>query len=203
MKDCDLRVAVKRKLLAKYAKEYPGTLVFEELGLRHGSGRIDLAVVNGTIHGFELKSDLDNLTRLPRQIQIYNSVLDKVTLIVGCRHVDVASELVPYWWGIKLATVGKRGGISFLDLRRARANPLVDPLAVAKLLWRDEALLFLVELGKDAGVRSKPRAIVYERLTQVVELEAIRQRVCLQMRHRSKWLVPVFGGGIGTQNSVV
>jgi hypothetical protein len=119
MNDADLRSAVKRKLLAKYANGYPGTLVFEELGLRHGSGRIDLAVVNGTIHGFELKSDLDSLVRLPRQIQIYNSVLDKVTLIVRRRHVDEACELVPAWWGVKVATIGKRGGIRFSELRRA------------------------------------------------------------------------------------
>jgi hypothetical protein len=100
MNDRELRAAVKRTVLSRYAAR-PGTLVFEELGLSHGSGRIDLAVVNGTIHGFELKSDLDNLNRLPQQIQIYNSVLDKVTLIVGRRHVDAAVALVPEWWGVK------------------------------------------------------------------------------------------------------
>ena len=192
MNDAELRVAVKRKLLAKYANGYPGTLVFEELGLRHGSGRIDLAVVNGTIHGFELKSDLDNLNRLPHQIHIYNSVLDKVTLIAGSRHVDEVVAVVPGWWGVKLATVGRRGGIAFSDLRRAQTNPVIEPLAVAKLLWRDEVLSFLVELGQDAGVRSKPRKVLYQRLIQVVELREIRQRVCERMKCREKWLVPLF-----------
>jgi hypothetical protein len=191
MNDRELRAAVKTKLLARYAEDRE-VLVLEELGLRHGSGRVDLVVVSGTIHGFELKSDLDNLKRLPHQIQIYNSVLDKVTLIVGRRHVDKACELVPAWWGVKVATVGRRGGIGFSDLRRARMNPLIEALAVAKLLWRDEALSFLIELRQEAGVRSKPRAFVYQRLTEVVTLEGIRERVCRQFKSRQNWLVPLF-----------
>jgi hypothetical protein len=191
MNDRELRGAVKRRLRSRYADK-PDILVFEELGLRHGSGRIDLVVVNGTIHGFELKSDADSLVRLPRQIKIYNSVLDKVTLIVGRRHVDEACKLIPACWGVTVATVGERGGISFSELRQARMNPLVESLAVAKLLWRDEALSLLVELGKEAGVRSKPRAFVYERLTQVLELEEIRKRICRQMKSRQKWLLPLF-----------
>lgn len=199
MNDAQLREAVKRKLLARYGRE-PDALVFEELGLRHGSGRIDLAVVDGIIRGFELKSDLDNLNRLPHQIQIYNSVLDKVTLIVGCRHMNACMALVPDWWGVKRAIVGARGGIKFCDVRRGRTNPCVDPLAVAKLLWRGEALSFLVELGQDAGVRSKPRLALYERLVQVVELAEIRQRVCDRMKDREKWLVPLF---VVNQNKAV
>jgi hypothetical protein len=191
MNDPELRAAVKCIIRSRYAAR-ADTLVFEELGLRHGSGRVDLAVVNGTIHGFELKSDLDNLNRLPHQIQIYNSVLDKVTLIVGRRHVDAANRLIPDWWGVKLAAVGKRGGIVFSQLRRARSNPCVDALGVAKLLWRDEALSFLVELGQDVGVRSKPRKVLYQRLTQVVALPEIRRRVCERMKCRENWLIPLF-----------
>lgn len=190
MNDRELREAVKRKLLGRRLRD-PGTLVLEELGLRHGSGRIDLAVVRGTIHGFELKSDLDNLSRLPHQIQIYNSVLDKVTLVAGVRHVDEVRALVPAWWGVTLARVGGRGAIVFSELRRARINPLIDMLSVCKLLWRDEALEFLTELGKERGVRSKPRAFLYERLVEVTSLDEIRERVCRQMRCRQKWLLPV------------
>ena len=79
MNDPRLRRALKSKVLARYAKD-PDTRIVDELGLRHGIARVDIAVVNGIIHGYELKSDKDNLKRLPHQIQIYGSVLDKVTL---------------------------------------------------------------------------------------------------------------------------
>src|SRR6266446_8136444 len=107
MNDHQLRQALKRKVLARYAKD-PDTCIVDELGLRHGAARVDIAVVNGIIHGFELKSDKDNLKRLPHQIQIYSSVLDKVTLVVGMRHAHEATKLVPDWWGIKIATIDSR-----------------------------------------------------------------------------------------------
>jgi hypothetical protein len=65
-KDGHLRIALKRRLLTRYS-DHPSTLILEELGLKHGAARIDIAVVNGDLHGYELKSDSDTLSRLPRQ----------------------------------------------------------------------------------------------------------------------------------------
>lgn len=56
MNDPQLRCGLKQMILATYAND-PGTRIFDELGVRHGAARIDIAVVNGIIHGFELKSD--------------------------------------------------------------------------------------------------------------------------------------------------
>jgi hypothetical protein len=100
MKDIHIRTALKSKLLSHYAKD-PSTLIVDELGLRHGAARVDVAVINGVIHGFELKSDCDTLKRLPSQIKVYNSVLDRITLVVGNRHLKDSINLVPKWWGIK------------------------------------------------------------------------------------------------------
>src|SRR5713226_6200533 len=78
MKDSQIRDALKSDLLARYSQD-PDTVIIDELGLRHGASRIDVVVVNGNLHGFELKSDRDTLKRLPRQTGIYNSILDFVT----------------------------------------------------------------------------------------------------------------------------
>jgi len=186
MNDLQLRCALKIKLLARYAKD-PNTRIVDELGLRHGAARVDIAVVNGIIHGYELKSDKDNLKRLPHQIQIYSSVLDKVTLVVGVRHAVEAMELVPEWWGIKIARVSARGAFEFESYRTARVNPSLDTLSICKLLWREEALTLLDELGEAEGVRHKPRAIVYSRLAQVAALAHLQERVRRQLKSRTNW----------------
>jgi hypothetical protein len=188
MNDHQLRRALKSKVLARYAKD-PNTRIVDELGLRHGLARVDIAVVNGIIHGYELKSDKDNLKRLPHQIHVYSSVLDKVTLVVGIRHALEATELLPDWWGIKIARVGSRGAFEFEAYRTARLNPSLDPLSICKLLWRDEALTLLDELGEAAGVRHKPRAIVYSRLSQVADLGNLQERVRRQLKARTNWRV--------------
>jgi hypothetical protein len=188
MNDHQLRGALKSKVLARYAKD-PNTRIVDELGLRHGITRVDIAVVNGIIHGYELKSDKDNLKRLPHQIQIYSSVLDKLTLVVGIRHAHEAIKLVPDWWGIKIATVGSRGAFDFESYRPSRLNPSLDPLSVCKLLWRDEALTLLAELGEAERVRYKARALVYARLAEVADLASIQERVRRQLKSRTTWRV--------------
>lgn len=186
MNDYQLRHAFKVKVLARHAKD-PETRIVEELGLRHGLARIDIAVVNGIVHGFELKSDKDNLKRLPHQSQIYGSILDKVTLVVGNRHANEATKLVPEWWGITIATVGRLGGFQFIHIRRPSANPSPDPLSVSSLLWRDEALTLLDELGAAELVRHKPRALVYAQLAEVADLASIQERVRRQLKCRTTW----------------
>ena len=43
----------------------------------------DIAVINCSIHGYEIKSDLDTLMRLPQQLEFYAMTLQKLTLVVG------------------------------------------------------------------------------------------------------------------------
>ena len=186
MNDSRLRAALKRIVLARHLND-PETFVVEELGLRHGAARIDIAVINGAIHGFELKSDCDTLKRLPDQMAVFNSVLDRMTIVVGTRHLDQTMHVVPRWWGVKTAIVGPRGGISFSDVRRPANNPSPDAVAIAKLFWRQEALDLVNELGAATGIRSKPRRVIYNRLAEVMELEALRARVRQQLRSRTDW----------------
>jgi len=185
--DIEIRKALIEDLQAAFRAD-PETLILQELGLRHGATRVDIAVVNGSLHGFELKSDLDTLKRLPRQVRIYSGILDYVTLVVGRRHAQKAEAVVPYWWGIQVAEHSANGQLQLLDMRRPLQNPSPDKLAIAKLLWRDEALAFLEDMRAADGVRSKPRRAVHGRLAEVVALDVLRARVRHQLKSRTDWL---------------
>ena len=80
IKDIDIRQVLLKKLSAEYRYD-PDTIIIEELGLCQGEARIDLALVNGFIHGYEIKSERDTLERLPSQIEIYCRTLDTVTIV--------------------------------------------------------------------------------------------------------------------------
>ncbi|MDA8118743.1 MAG: sce7726 family protein, partial [Gammaproteobacteria bacterium] len=73
------------------------TVVLDELGICRGEVRVDVAVVNGEIHGYEIKSDRDSLRRLASQVELYSKVLDQATLVAGERHFDAAAALLPEW----------------------------------------------------------------------------------------------------------
>ena len=69
MRDADVRLVLKHALVARYGET--DTIIVEELGLCRGSVRADIAVINGLMKGFEIKSDRDTLQRsLPKRRSI-------------------------------------------------------------------------------------------------------------------------------------
>lgn len=200
MRDRDVRNALHRKVL----KEHHGdanTLVLDELGLRHGACRVDIAVVNGYLHGYEIKSDSDTLERLPGQILVYGSVLDHATLVVGEKHANKSKAHLPDWWGIKIAIAGPRGGITFDDERAVQINPSIEPGALAELLWRTEVTEILRALGMPERALRKPRATLYRDLAEALPLDALRDVIRQRLKAREQWRghrPPLSGAGSST-----
>jgi hypothetical protein len=189
MNDYSIRTVLKQELQKKYSKD-KNTLVLDELGVRHGTARIDLVVVNHCLHGYEIKSDVDSLKRLPDQIRIFSSVVDRMTLVVGYKHAYNALKMIPEWWGVKIAEENKKSGSVILtNARSPHNNPEVDLNALVALLWRDEALSILEEMRAASGVRSKTRTDIYRRLVLVSNPEYLRARVRQQLKCREGWRV--------------
>jgi len=187
-RDSIIRKALKRKLLLEHHKNDPETIIVEELGLEHGATRVDLAVVNGTLHGFELKSDLDSLMRLPEQMRIYNLILDQVTLVVGKDHLHEATNMVPDWWGIILAKqTDFSGNIKFCEIRTPEDNPKQDSLSIARLLWKHEATNILKQLNQISDFHAMSRSAVYERLVGTIPQEELKLRVRRCLSSRINW----------------
>lgn len=190
MNDNDLRKAVKRRI-QRNLKNRPNSLLIEELGVHHGAARIDLVLVNELIHGYELKSDSDTLDRLPDQITQYSSVFDKMTIVVGYKHAYSALQMVPDWWGVKLAHMGTRGAVHISAARSALRNPAQDSRSLAELLWRNEALDLLEQFDNLNGLRSKPRSVIYDTLATCLDIEQIREFVVKRFNSRTNWIADV------------
>lgn len=107
----------------------------KEMGMNHGAARIDLAVIDATLDGYEIKSAHDDLRRLGGQAVAYGQVFDRLTLVGTERHLERASSEVPSWWGLTIVDVGRS---SVHSVRPADSNPAADPSSIARLLWRSE-----------------------------------------------------------------
>ncbi len=189
MNDHDIRAALKAEFMQRCIKD-DDTFVLEELGIKHGIARIDLVIMNHQLHGYEIKSDLDSLKRLPHQIMVFSSVMDRMTLVVGYKHAYDALKMVPEWWGVRLAEKKRQGGnVVFSEARPALGNPKVNLYAVAALLWRNEALAILDEIGAANGVRSKRRSEVYKRLVDLIDPDSLRFKTRQTLKFRKGWRV--------------
>jgi hypothetical protein len=182
MRDLDIRL----QLHVELAQRFSGDIIRGEFGLCLGQTRVDVAVVNGSLHGYEIKSERDNLARLPGQIEIYDRVLDYSTIVCGTRHLDRVAGLVPDSWGIIQATDDCSGRVALTSLRVPVINRTPDPLAIAQLLWRAEAAQVLTVRGE--RVKSKEtRWDLWDRLA-AIPLETLQCEVRLMLKERRAWL---------------
>jgi hypothetical protein len=186
VRDPEIRAELHRRLRARVG-DGPEVRIVDEMGVLRGECRIDVAVINGRLEGFEIKSAGDSLVRLARQAEAYGRVFDRLTIVCAERHVESALALLPTWWGVEVAQ--SRGDrVRIVRHRAARANPGVDPRSVAELLWRSEALKALEGLKASRGLRSKPRRALWAALADAAEARELRALVREALRARRSWL---------------
>lgn len=181
--DSEIRPVLRARLLAAHADQ-PDTVLLEEMGLCRGRVRVDLAIVNGTLHGYEIKSDRDRLARLPSQVVLYGRIFDLATLVVGERYLEDAMKMVPSWWGI-IRVEAAPGAPKLIMHRRGRSNQDRDARSLVELLWLDGALALLEQHGAARGLRGKPRRVVWDHVCNHVELHHIAVAVRAHLRARA------------------
>lgn len=187
IRDADMREV----LLNEFTKEQdfifdPTTIVVHELDVCLGSAIIDIAVINGKINGFELKSERDNLERLPHQIKFYNKVFDTVTLVTSEKHYKKAIEIVPDWWGIQCITNNDEN-ICIKTVRKENQNNNIDAFSLAQLLWKNELLELLKKHNIVKGVKSKTRLELGEIVANTFEVEYISNFIKTKLKTRNTW----------------
>lgn len=183
--DSDIRPFLRQRIETIHAGQ--SFMLLDEFPLYGGDVRADLVALNGTMHGYEIKSAKDTLDRLPRQVSAYRAVFDRASLVVSECHLDPAREVLPDWWEILVAQcVG--GGVCFKAARRGRANPERDGVALAALLWKAEALAMLASLGLDTGMRTATMAEMMETLVAKVRVGKLSELVRQKLKARGDWL---------------
>jgi len=187
LKDNDIRDVLLNDLYTKYSND-ADTKIVNEMGILHGQSRVDVAVINGVFQGYEIKSESDNLKRLPSQINDYNLVFDRMYIVTQRKHLKEVRNIIPKWWGIILVTKNNNT-LCLKKIRQGRANPSTNSIALSNLLWREEAISILKEKGLHKGYLSKPKKVIYQRLSENVSHNELKAMVSEKLRTRESWLV--------------
>ena len=185
MNDADIRESLLKTLRRRHDRS-SGTVIVEEFGVCQGDARADLAVINGSIHGYEIKSERDTLNRLAAQETNYSRVFDYVTLVTSSSHLGKIKSAIPSWWGIREAKYVK-GELRLTSIRKERRNNDIDPAALVQLLWRDEAIELLRERKLHQGIVAKPRKEIWRRVVDSLTLDELRSAVREKIKMRKRW----------------
>jgi hypothetical protein len=138
MNDRHVRDAFHYRILKK-AHRCANTFVVDELGIKNGLVRADIAVLNGQFIGYEIKTEKDTLERLTNQVLAYNEVFDKAFIVLSENHLNKALQIIPDWWGVYLIE-GQIDSLRFKCFRKAQINKFKSALSIAQFLWKSEAI---------------------------------------------------------------
>lgn len=184
MKDMDIRKPLMEKIVClNKGHDYR---IIPEMVVCDGLSRVDIAVANGNLYGYEIKSDADTLDRLPLQQEFYNKTFDKVFIVVGEKYQSVIEEFVPDWWGVYVAYYDKNQNVVFKQKKRGRRNTAVCAESLLELLWRDEIELLLKGHGFK-GLSGKNRRILRQMAIERLPLQVIKDYTRETLKKRTDW----------------
>jgi hypothetical protein len=164
-------------------------LVVDEMGLRNGESRADIAVIGNQLIGYEIKSEKDNLNRLKSQIIAYNEVFDKVFIITSEKHLYQVINLIPDWWGIYIIKPGDAVNCEFSYYRPARINKVKNSFGLVQLLWKDEASHLLSFYLNHRAKQSNTKLELYNLVTSRCTTKDISLYTIQYLKSRQNWRI--------------
>lgn len=183
-----LDLHIRRKLRAALTAEHGAEsdcVILDEMAAAQHSARADLAVINGSLSAFEIKSDRDSLQRLDGQLAIYLACFDFVTVVCTARHVAAVHRLAPRRVGILIFDPDHPEG--FVRDRVAKPNRRLHAQSVVGFLWRDEAYAVLRRHGLSAGMSSARKHSLYSAIVKGLDTATIAAEVRWAIKQRGDW----------------
>ena len=162
------------------------TYVVQEMDICCGCARIDISLINGLIHGFELKSERDNLARLPAQAHCYNMVFDRISIVVCEPHYENVMRMLPDWWGILIVSKTNHT-LSLIQERCASFNPGINLHYLTQVLWKQELMELLQTNDVSKGIKSKNRFELGRIACQRLDEDCIKSFVRNKLKRRESW----------------
>lgn len=106
--------------------------------LNAGKSRLDLCKVNGSSIAYEIKTDLDNLNRLKKQLDDYLKLFEKVYIICSKKRAETIEKYLPNECGIYSYRVTKKGKYIFNEIKVAKYSNMLNSKNQLELLTKKE-----------------------------------------------------------------
>lgn len=196
LNEMDIKAALIDKLLEKGALE--NAVLINEMVIANWNRRADLAVANGRLYAYEIKSDLDTLDRLEGQVYAYLDRFDKVTVVTTPKFVlSVASQMpdqVEIWEASR-----QNQSVILRMARRGRTKDITSRRMLCGFLLKTELLSLLRKHGIGASVSTPREALIP--LMQGVSVKDLRPYVldCLKNRYRLTFETFIEQRGVKTE----
>jgi hypothetical protein len=123
---------INKKLIKKYSLK--STIALNEFKI--GNSIADFVLLNGTARVFEIKTELDGLDKLEKQISDYYSFATEVYIVASSKHIE---KLIELYKETKVGIIELTKKNSLKEIKPALSNiDLLDHSAIFKSLRKNE-----------------------------------------------------------------
>ncbi|EKO3509357.1 sce7726 family protein [Vibrio fluvialis] len=182
LNDKKIREELIKRLIKKNLSESD---IFEEIAVKRGLAVADVVANFNTPHCYEIKSDVDSLTRLTKQSIYFSDVFKKVTLVTTEKHLEKAQLIVPEWWGIIVAKESTKNKIVLKYSRASKVNPKNTTENLLNMLWNEELKSILSNINAKFK-SSDNRASLVKKLVSITTSKDAEQYFVSMMKERHK-----------------
>lgn len=134
---------VKYHLIKQYLNIKDEVSLFE---YKIDNSRLDVGRINGQSYAYEIKTKLDSLDRLEKQLEDYSKVFEKIYVILDEKHLEKTKQILPTHCGIIQYAI-KRNKCLFKTIQEASFSPYIDPEAQIRNLPTKELAFVLRKMG--------------------------------------------------------
>jgi hypothetical protein len=173
---------VKYHLSRKYMERDDEISTFE---FNVGASRLDFARLNGYSYAYEIKTELDSLDKLDKQLQDYSAVFEFLHVVCHPDHYKKVIEIIPEYCGV-ITYNTQKAEFPFSFRKKRLLNPDVDPRIQLTTLTSKELDKIMKRTLQKSVVASDDRhekeQLLLEHLSKEkinhLFKEAIKQRFC-------------------------
>jgi hypothetical protein len=108
--------------------------------IKVNNSRVDFLTVNGETRSYEIKSELDNLSKLSKQVSDYSHVFEYNYIVLDEKHYPIALNMLPETYGIISLKNGKLSVI-----KEAIKNTTINPENQLRLFTKKERTIHFKE----------------------------------------------------------
>lgn len=143
-----------------------------------GSSICDVMAVTDKLTGYEIKSDLDNYSRLGEQVKAYDRFFDENYLVVSQSHSRSAESKVPVHWGILCIH-----NDNVTVLRKARKSRSVSRRSQLTVLWKLELKNLLIKNNMPLYAQ-KDKGYISDMIAATVESNLLGKQIAQELMRR-------------------
>jgi hypothetical protein len=172
---------IKAKFIDQILMKSTRQIIIFEMNVN--KSRTDLCKINGHSTVYEIKTDLDSVVRLERQLEDYAAVFEEIYLICSQKRYQQLIEKLPSHVGVYVYTIKRSGNIKFVMKKKAHSHVELNAEQQLESLTYSELLkTYPVQESSDKGTLIQSILHLYSNKTINMKFKA-----CLKKRYSQRW----------------